>query len=683
MLNALPTTFRSALGSRIGRVRHVSAAALLATLAILFVTAPAGTPAQAQTQDPGRPAASTTPASSARIGAAGTDIGSTTEPHGAVVGSDQELAEVMLADQVDIELLGAPDTSSPWSTLQELRTNADRAFNALITAYSIHRDSPGFGTRPQVSAIVEHAELHLRRAGATLDLDKIPLADRRKTALTTVIYLSEILRLLPPLDSKAVPGADGDTNAQAPVASWTIPNSQLKIVRITEGPRTGEYLFAPQTVNQVQPFYTLLRQFIPARSIYRDFVSFYRLTPGDLLPSKWFLWIEALPAWSRSQVFGQTVWQWTGVLCIALLLLGAWWLLLRLALKNRGEDRSLLLQGGINLTLIVLLAASTSIARWLVDVQINLTGPIFLALNSGLDAIILGSFALGTYVLLLFLADWLISTPRINSESLDASLLRVSARVVGIAAAVAVLFYGSTEIGISLYGVVAGLGVGGLALGLAARPTLENLIGGLTIYADRPVRVGEYCQVGDTFGVVEEIGLRSTRIRADNRTIITIPNADFSNMQIVNWNRCDQFLIRMQLELRYGSTAKSIRDLTRTLHAYLLESDDINTDNIRVRVREIGEYAIGLEVKTYVKTTSYTAFLKRREDILLAILEIVEASDVELAYPTTTSHLVADSVGRAEDGGDPITRLAALETQSPRALPKSPPGDAADPAAAE
>ena len=132
----------------------------------------------------------------------------------------------------------------------------------------------------------------------------------------------------------------------------------------------------------------------------------------------------------------------------------------------------------------------------------------------------------------------------VGRTSIDASLIKVAGRVAGIAAAITIIFVGATNVGLPLYGVIAGLGVGGLALGLAARPTLENLIGGFTLYADRPVRVGEVCKFGDEFGIVEEIGLRSTRLRALDRTLITVPNADFSNMVLVNFTRRDQIAAR-------------------------------------------------------------------------------------------------------------------------------------------
>ena len=142
---------------------------------------------------------------------------------------------------------------------------------------------------------------------------------------------------------------------------------------------------------------------------------------------------------------------------------------------------------------------------------------------------------MAAYFALIGLGELIISSPRVDPAGIDASLLRITARVRRHSGRRSASRYmGRREVGISLYGVLAGLGVGGLALGLAARPTLENLIGGLTLHADRPVRVGDFCEFNSMIGTVEEIGLRSTRVRAPDRTLITIPNAEFSNMQLVN-----------------------------------------------------------------------------------------------------------------------------------------------------
>jgi MscS family membrane protein len=231
----------------------------------------------------------------------------------------------------------------------------------------------------------------------------------------------------------------------------------------------------------------------------------------------------------------------------------------------------------------------------------------------------------------------------LGRASIDASLIRVAGRVAGIAAAIAVMFLGATAIGLPLYGVIAGLGVGGLALGLAARPTLENLIGGLTLYADRPVRVGDVCKFGGEFGMVEEIGLRSTRIRAMDRTLITVPNADFSDMVLTNFTRRDQSLLNTTIALRQDTTVAQIETILAGITELLGANPDVNGEGMRVRFQEIGPYALGIGVRAYVRTTHISEFLVVQEGILFGIMKVIEAAGARIATLPPVAYRVAGS----------------------------------------
>lgn len=548
-------------------------------------------------------------------------------------------------DQHDLELLADPDTSSPRATLTSLHESVKKAYELLIEAYHTHRSAPGFGVRSDVAEKVTEASLHLRRAESTLDLDKVPQANRRKTALVTVLLLKEILDRLPELPEEKIPGPNEIARAKPPIASWTMPYSEIHIVRMTEGPRTGEYLFSGGTVLRAQPFYEIIKQFSERSGAPQDFFEFYTLTPGNLLPPKWYLWIEDLPDWTRASVLGQAVWQWIGVLMVLLVLGAAYVAVWRLP-KRKAEEVSQSTRTTFRLFMTVLLVLVAFTARWLIIDQLNISGWAYVVTNSALYAILYLAAAWASYFAFIIVAEWIISSPRIDPSGIDASMLRITARVIGITSAIGIIFYGATQIGISLYGVIAGLGVGGLALGLAARPTLENLIGGVILYADRPVRVGDFCQFGNTFGTVEEIGLRSTKIRARDRTLITIPNAEFSNMQLVNWSRRDQSMLKTTISLRYETTPEQIRQVLGKIRQLLLDTAEVDPDQIRVRFRELGEYALGVEVYAFVDTTSNSHFLEVQEELFLAIMDIVAACGSALALPsTTTYHVMNDATG--------------------------------------
>ena len=202
----------------------------------------------------------------------------------------------------------------------------------------------------------------------------------------------------------------------------------------------------------------------------------------------------------------------------------------------------------------------------------------------------------------IFAAELIISSPRIPDQGLDAHLLRLMARVLGLIGVVAVLMWGGNRLGLPLYGLIAGVSVGGLAVALAAQGTVENFIGSLNLFADRPVRIGETCRYGDDVGTVEEIGLRSTRLRGSDRTVTTVPNADFSKMKIVNLSRRDRLLTRTTLGLRYETTPDQMRYLLTRLREMLAAHPRVAVDTPRVRFVGFGDFALNVEMQAYVAT---------------------------------------------------------------------------------
>ena len=203
--------------------------------------------------------------------------------------------------------------------------------------------------------------------------------------------------------------------------------------------------------------------------------------------------------------------------------------------------------------------AATPAVAYLALVQINLIGGVGSAVELAATAVIFLAGAWMAWRLAPVVAEAIIASPRIAPESIDAHLIRVSARLLGIVGSMALLAVGADRLGVPVYGIVAGLGVGGLAIALAAQPTVENLIGGLSLFADKPIRVGDVCKYGDAVGTVEAIGIRSSRIRGVDRTLTTIPNAALAKMPIVNLTQRDRMLIQTVIGLRYETTPEQLR----------------------------------------------------------------------------------------------------------------------------
>jgi MscS family membrane protein len=186
-----------------------------------------------------------------------------------------------------------------------------------------------------------------------------------------------------------------------------------------------------------------------------------------------------------------------------------------------------------------------------------------------------------------------------RKQVLDPALTRILFRLVGIVVAAIIVIYAVEFFGFSVAPLVAGLGVGGLAIALAIRPTLENILGGLTLFADQPVRVGDFCRYGSEVGTVQEIGLRSTRIRSRERTLVTIPNAEFSQMKLENFSVRDQRLLRTTLNLRYETTMDQLRYVLAELRKLLFGHPMVTESPARVRFVDLGAYSIDVEIFAY------------------------------------------------------------------------------------
>lgn len=248
------------------------------------------------------------------------------------------------------------------------------------------------------------------------------------------------------------------------------------------------------------------------------------------------------------------------------------------------------------------------------------------------------------------LFELIILSPRIPEEGLDANLLRLLGGLIGLVGVILILAYGGQELGLPVFSLLAGLGIGGLAVALAIRPTLENLIGGVILYLDKPVQVGDFCNFGDHTGTVEAIGIRSTQLRALNRTRITIPNAQFADMQIVNWAKCDQMLINETIGLRYETSPDQLRFVLAKLREMLHAHPRIDNDTIRVRFSGYGDSALNVTLRIYARTREWNDFHAIREDIFMRIYDLVTEAGTGFAFPSRTVYLGHDS-GLDEERG--------------------------------
>jgi MscS family membrane protein len=206
------------------------------------------------------------------------------------------------------------------------------------------------------------------------------------------------------------------------------------------------------------------------------------------------------------------------------------------------------------------------------------------------------------------------------------------------------------ELGYPVTSLIAGLGIGGLAFALAAQKTVENLFGAVSLGLDRPFVVGDFVKIDDqVLGTVEEIGFRSTRIRTLDRTLVTMPNGKLAEMRIETFAVRDRLRFAMNLGLAYGTSREQLERVLVDVERTLKEHPKIWPDGITVKLKELGDAGMIVEVSCWFGIKDWNEFMLIRQNLLLTIMQIVEDSGASLAVPSGTIKLVQHLANLAED----------------------------------
>ena len=216
------------------------------------------------------------------------------------------------------------------------------------------------------------------------------------------------------------------------------------------------------------------------------------------------------------------------------------------------------------------------------------------------------------------------------------------------------------NLGFNMSTALAGLGIGGLAIGFGAQKTIENLFGGVSVLGDEVFRVGDVCRFGDRTGVVEDIGLRSTRIRTEERTLLAIPNGTVATINLENLSRRDKILFKTVLGFRLETKADHLRFVLSEIRKLLYSHPKIETQTVRVRLTELAASSLNVEVLSYVLTKDYNEYAAVREDLLLRMMDLMEDSGGSLAFPSQTLYISRDTGVEKEKAETAQKKIAEL-----------------------
>lgn len=534
------------------------------------------------------------------------------------------------------------DTSSPRATLQGFLEFMGKSYEIGIGTVESYLASNNLYLSPEEIATIKTA-FHYQEAGQrALDVSELPPVIVKESSRRLSVKLKEVLdRIeLPPIES--IP--DADMMAKSEFKYWTIPNSEIRIQRVEKGPRTGEYLFTPATLGRLPEFYAKVKHlpYKSGASVGWDDFSTYSLggvalTLHNIVPSRWL--IDSPKYRVRTAFLDQPVWRWFAIVVV----LGAGLVFVRLCfrLSRYWASKETLSGQWANLIRPLSLVIVTPVTALIFAEVLRVSGDVYQALTLSLWSLFYLALTWTVWIAGGTIATSVIAQENLLPSSIDSQLIRLMLRLLTFIVSIAILVVGADHIGLPAYSVLAGLGVGGLAVALAAQQTIANLIGSLIIMIEKPFTVGDSIKLKETEGVVENVGFRSTRIRTLHNSLVSIPSSQIVNSTVDNLALREYRQVKMDLDLTYDTPVEKIETFIEGIKQILAAHPDTRKDNYHVFFYEFGSHSLDVLVNFFLKVPDREAELTERQRILLAILRLAEVSGVQFAFPTQTLHIDA------------------------------------------
>lgn len=566
--------------------------------------------------------------------------------------------------------LAPPDFSSPRATLNTFLTTGDRVLSLIS---GDHWDNPSRESSDRLKALMIDMQ-------SALDLSETPPAAQWDVGRDAVFHLYDVLsRIELPAESE-IPGAaalDATGTATSEESQmtggathpmgWTIPHTEISLVRMEEGPLQGSYLFSASTVSGARQFFQKVRELPYRRDVPLE--HFADMRPY-LSAQSWLIssqTIENFPDWLKRSIGGNAWWKLITMAGLILAVVLVIFVVHTQARRRLRAGSAVSYLRRLATPLVLLLAPSLIVS---VNHQLNMTGGWSAVSQLLVEGVFYVALAWMLWAATLSLAEAIIASRYIRERSLNAQLLRLMARALGALLVLVVIVHLSNRLGAPLYSIVAGFSVGGIVLALAVRPTVENFVGGLVLFSDKPVRIGDYCRFGDEYGTVEDIGMRSTRIRKLDDTVVTIPNSAFSQLQLTNLDKRRRRLYETVLGLRYETTPEQLRYVIAQLRAMLIGHPTVSPDQLHVRFAGFGAYSLDIRLFAYIRTRSWLNYQAVVEDLNLRIMEIVTDAGTGFAFPSQTTYLSRDAGLDKERGRKAEARVQAWRSEGQLPFPE-------------
>jgi MscS family membrane protein len=521
------------------------------------------------------------------------------------------------------------DTSSPRGTLTQFLDACNELHEAIVQVRHFDRSNPEFDRVAQ-------------RIITCLDTSQLPDYSREYFDAEAAVCLKEVLdrvSLPPPEQIPGIESIDATPGGEA-LTRWQVPSTQITIARMQEGRRRGEFLFTAGTVAAAPSLFAKVRgqpYRTEGRAVSQGFYDWWLSSPGH--PTVAAI-VDRLPGWANNRLLGLAVWQWAGLAVGTILSLAIMGMLIIWS-RPRVEkipSRSLLTPW-LGFGLLLIAAGIPILFKQFAWVYLSIRGTPIYAVNFASDIVfllcIVGLVVNGCRRT----AETVISFRRESPGGLDASLTRIISRVLGIVLAAVVFLEGGRYLGFPVTTLIASAGIGGLALALSAQGVIKGLFGTVTVLMDKPYRVGERIKVNGHEGVVEDIGLRSTKIRALNNHVICLPNDMLADAEIENIGKREHICRMSDLHIPLDTPREHIEQALAAIRTILADHEGMDPDfPPRVFFDEFNSDSFNIRIIYWYAPPDLWQYYAFCEQVNLKIFEAFERRGIQFSLPLRHSY---------------------------------------------
>lgn len=528
----------------------------------------------------------------------------------------------------DAKLTTVANTSSPRDTLKSFIDSTNEFF-------AVVEQEKFFDTSDPTQVAIAYRVLDC------LDLSQLPAFAREEQAGEIAVCIKEILDRveLPPWDE--IPGLEeiessGDSDS---LSRWQIPGTRLNIARVEEGPQKYQYVFSPGSAERAVEYFRSISQ-EPYReggpAISEGFYEWYTSAPRSPVLAGI---VEQLPDWMRKgKSLGATRWKSLASILAVILSAAAILLCYWRYLQVQTVEMTLV-RRWLSLCLLVVAAGIPLLFQYFIEDVVGVRGtPLYV-----LQFLSFGLFLIGCSLIVFAtstrIADTLLARQSINPLGINAQIVRITTKISALAIVSALILVGGQFLGIPVGTLLASAGIGGVALALGAQDTLKDLFGTMSLMADKPFRVGERIILDGYDGVVEDIGLRSTRLRLLTGHLVTLPNEHLARSNIENVGRRPHIRRTADIHLPLDTPRESLEAAIQIIRDVL--EDHVGMDPElppRVFFTDYLPNAFNIRIIYWYCPPDYWEFLAMSEKVNLAIFDEFESQGIQFSCPTRVAH---------------------------------------------